>query len=476
MSETQALLGRIAALRQRLEEAKATSCAGGRGPEPGALPRQIALGAEQNALLDGSLRQLDDAAVPGEDRVLPTRLTLRARRVLERGRELLGRLRELSGLLEATAVPGMGPADDPLRLRYRETASMLNATLRMVQALPEAASAQLRLCEGIEALVAAVAERLAALTVLANRRRREAEQATELAELLDALAREREPDVKRFVALAEQVLASAREAAPLRLVHASPDDLPRFVACHALNVAQVTARVVRHDPDLSARPLDPVLAALIHDAGMLRVPAEVLLTPGPLDDEQRRAVEGHCRQGAEMAARLLPTGAWLAEVVLGHHERLDGTGYPLGLRELQIPPLARLLAVCDVYAALCEPRPHRSARETRTALTDTLLLAEQGLLDRTQAEHLLELSFYPPGTVVELADGCVAAVVATHASRHDLHAPARPVLALLTDSQGRPLALPRYLDLARAEGPAVVRTLSLEERRRVLGRRYPEFV
>src|SRR5207302_10228235 len=67
---------------------------------------------------------------------------------------------------------------------------------------------------------------------------------------------------------------------------------------------------------------------------------------------------------------------------------------PGGLRQGQLAPLTCLLAVCDVYAALCSPRPYRSARDPRTALTDTLLLAEQGLLDRTQCERLLLLAFY----------------------------------------------------------------------------------
>src|SRR5207302_2281552 len=119
------------------------------------------------------------------------------------------------------------------------------------------------------------------------------------------------------------------------------------------------------------------------------------------------------------------------------------TGYPDGRRELQLTALPRLLAVGDVYAALCCPRPHRPARETRTALTDTLLLAEQGALDRYHAERLLQLSFYPVGSVVELADGAVGVVVATHMSRRDLTTPARPVVALLTDSQGQRLPLPR---------------------------------
>ena len=116
--------------------------------------------------------------------------------------------------------------------------------------------------------------------------------------------------------------------------------------------------------------------------------------------------------------------------------------------------------------------PHRQARETRTALTDTLLLAEQGQLDRHYAECLLHLSFYPIGSVVELADGAVGVVVATPQPRRDLSSPARPVVALLTDTQGQPLPLPHHVDLAQCDSPSIVRTLSSAESRDLLGARF----
>src|SRR5262249_1955216 len=172
---------------------------------------------------------------------------------------------------------------------------------------------------------------------------------------------------------------------------------------------------------------------------------------------------------------LIPGAGWLVEGAVCHHERLNGTGYPAGLRESELSPLARMMAVCDVYAAACQARPHRPARETRTALTDTLLLAEQGLLDRPWAERLLHLSFYPVGTVVELADGALAVVVAAPWGRVELHAPSRPVVALLTDGQGRFLPSPRYLDLAQGESHSIVRSLTPAERRRAIGARYPEW-
>jgi HD-GYP domain-containing protein (c-di-GMP phosphodiesterase class II) len=219
-----------------------------------------------------------------------------------------------------------------------------------------------------------------------------------------------------------------------------------------------------------------ILAAQLHDVGMLSVPADVLQAPAPLDLEKRRAVESHVRVGAERITRMVPNSSWVVEATQGHHERLDGTGYPMGLRDLQIGPAARFLAVCDVYAAMCCARPHRAAVETRTALTDTLLLAEQGALDRFQAERLLQLTFYPVGQAVELADGAVGVVVATHPGRRDLNGLARPVLALLTDSQGHPLPAPKHLDLAECEGRSILRSLPARERRQLLDQRYPEWL
>src|SRR5262249_44434983 len=244
---------------------------------------------------------------------------------------------------------------------------------------------------------------------------------------------------------------------------------------HSLPVAQVVARRVRHAAEFGRQPTGPVLAALLHDVGLLGLPSGLLATAGPLDDAQRRLVERHAWEGAELVTRQLPSAGGLAEAIAGHHERLDGSGYPAGLRDVQVGAVARLLAVADVYAAQCCPRPHRAALDPRTALTDTLLWAERGGLDRTWAEKLLHLSFYPGGSVVEVTDGSRARVVAAHPLRADLQTPARPVVALLTDGRGRWLPAPEPLDLAQCEGRAVVRTLPAQERRTRLGERYPEW-
>jgi len=107
---------------------------------------------------------------------------------------------------------------------------------------------------------------------------------------------------------------------------------------------------------------------LVHDVGKIRVPDHILNKPGPLTPEERRIIEEHPVTGYEMCSRLGFMPEELA-VIRHHHERWDGGGYPDGLRGTEIPLLARIVAVADVYDALTsrrayrEPWTHEQARE-----------------------------------------------------------------------------------------------------------------
>jgi HD-GYP domain-containing protein (c-di-GMP phosphodiesterase class II) len=472
MSETRTLLAKISALRQRLEQAQglvseARSAAAALLDDPAAPPLHVVrAGAEHDAAMTAAMR-----AVAGEVERSPRELSARARRVLERGRELLGRLRDLAD----TFAPEGVPPTSPLIHHYRDTVAMIDTALRTVSLMPDSIAAQMHLCTGLEVTLEDVADRLRTLVAGGERLQREDRQIDRLVGLLVTLEAGQTIDAFELNALAEEVLAEARSGEPMRFLEDETGTLPRFVACHSLTVARVLARVVRHDAELRSRPLDVLLAALLHDVGMLGVPVEVLAGEEPLDVEGRRCIEAHAVAGAQLVTNLLPDAPWLADAVASHHERLDGTGYPDGLKGNRIRPLSRLLAVADVYAAMCADRPHRPARATRTALADTLLLADQGQLDRGCAESLLALSFYPVGSVVEMAHGEVGVVVATPQARADRTSPARPVVALLTDSQGEPMARPCHLDLGETDSHSIVRSLSAAERVELLGRRFPRW-
>lgn len=104
---------------------------------------------------------------------------------------------------------------------------------------------------------------------------------------------------------------------------------------------------------------DLVLAAQMHDVGKVGVPDALLTKPAALTPDEYDIIKQHARRGGEIAERV---GALrpVARIVRAHHERLDGSGYPDGLRGDEIPLLARIVAVADTYDALTSARPYRA--------------------------------------------------------------------------------------------------------------------
>lgn len=473
MSDAKELMQKIASLRLRLDQAQglmreanatAPALSAQSNDALAALEQKVQRGGWHNTLLDSALRAAEGADKP----TLPSRLTMRGARLVQRARELLQQLKAL-------ADDPMLPKDQnhPLAELHRTTASMIDGVLRTVQGFPPSASAQLRLSEGLEAVLDVVDERIAVIKAGMRQRSQETGRIDRLADFLRRIVAGQNVSVKALEQIAEEVRDEARQGLPLRFLPMPTDDSARAAAAHGLTVAQVLARLIDGDPDWQSRELDGVVAALVHDAGMAQMPAELIAQAGSLTEEQRRLVERHPLAGAQALAKLWPGGSWAIDAAADHHERLDGAGYPKGKRDLHLSDDVRLLAVCDVYAALASARPWRSAHEPRTALTDTLLLADRGALDAKQAQRLLRLAFYPAGTVVELDDGAVALVLAPHAGEAQ---PARPVVSVLREAFGQAPAVPRYVDLAAQPQRTIVRGLASHERRQVLGRLYPELV
>jgi HD-GYP domain-containing protein (c-di-GMP phosphodiesterase class II) len=467
--ESQAILDRIGNLRKRLESPSNPGEATLGAERLNAVAERLKAGSENAVLLDGALRRLSSERDVAANH--PTHLTHRTRRVLEMGRTLLERLRALDGDF-AFVRHGKEPGTE----LYRATLAMAESALRTVSAFPDAPSVQLQLCHGIEATLDTVKSRVARLEQLRDRRRRDMARLETLASFLQTLSENREPDIRPVYSVAESVLSDCSGGAMLRMIHCESTDRAVYVAAHGLNVAHVMARVIRKDPVFARKPLEPIVAALVHDVGMLAVESDAVEHAGRLSDEQKRLVEGHTLLGAEKLSRAFADKPWMAEAAADHHERIDGSGYPAGLRDNQLSWPVRLLAVCDVFAAACSPRPHRSERTRRAALSEILQAAERGSLDRHAAERILALSFYPPGTVVELSDGAIGVVVAVNHSRDDLQAPFRPVVSVLMDGEGNASPIGYVIDLAECETQTVTRSLTANERRQKLAEEYPEFV
>ncbi len=131
-------------------------------------------------------------------------------------------------------------------------------------------------------------------------------------------------------------------------------------------------------------------AAVLHDIGKLAVPEHILSKPGPLTEEEFRKVKTHPQVGFEIIEHV-PFPYPVAPLVLCHHERWDGTGYPLGLRGEDIPHGARILAVADYFESVTRDRPYKKRMSGELALL--LLRQESGrALDPHLVSVFLELA------------------------------------------------------------------------------------
>jgi response regulator RpfG family c-di-GMP phosphodiesterase len=129
-------------------------------------------------------------------------------------------------------------------------------------------------------------------------------------------------------------------------------------------------------PPMRVRGME--LAGLFLDIGMLALPSDLLSSQGPLEPAAVELLQGHADVSGDILEPLARVGLPVA-AVRAHHERLDGSGYPRGLRGRQVPFGAQILAVVDTWAALTRPRPHRPALGEREALA---VLRQQAGLGR----------------------------------------------------------------------------------------------
>ncbi len=165
--------------------------------------------------------------------------------------------------------------------------------------------------------------------------------------------------------------APARTIPPLnRALIAAVHERDCHTAAHCARVCRLAVHL-GHRVRLDATEIELLhQAAALHDLGKIGIPDMVLLKAGGLDDDEWAVMRSHSERGARLIiAAGMPHAAELAEVVRHHHEHVDGSGYPDGLRGDAIPLLSRIVALADSFDAMCEPRSYRDAMPPQQALS-----------------------------------------------------------------------------------------------------------
>jgi putative nucleotidyltransferase with HDIG domain len=186
-------------------------------------------------------------------------------------------------------------------------------------------------------------------------------------------------------------------------------------------------------------------AGMVHDVGKPRISREVLEKPGRLTPAERTEVRRHPELGVEILRAAPECPASVLSVILQHHERLNGSGYPYGLSCEELHPHSRIAAVADTFDAMTAERVYKPPSPAREVLV-YLACESDRCFDRNATTALAKLiGVYPIGTRVVLSTGERGVVVAPNPADS-----LRPSVRIHADRNGRRLVQPFILDLRGA--------------------------
>jgi putative nucleotidyltransferase with HDIG domain len=153
------------------------------------------------------------------------------------------------------------------------------------------------------------------------------------------------------------------------------------------------------------------VAGLLHDLGKAAMPMEVLNKPGKLTDAEFTIMKGHPGQGHQMLLAVGQVDPVALDVCLHHHEKVDGSGYPKGLKDTEISLFAKMGAVCDVYDAITSNRPYKAGWDPAESLRKMAEWAAGHFDHQVFQAFVKSLGIYPIGSLVRLASGRLGVVV-----------------------------------------------------------------
>lgn len=229
----------------------------------------------------------------------------------------------------------------------------------------------------------------------------------------------------------------------------------RSLTAHALDTC-IVALIVAVESGLEHAQLELVgMGALLHDAGYVRLPRNLVRKRDDCTGQDKTLLEQHCKLGVTLLSAPPGMPEDVLRIVREHHERHDGTGFPAGLGNDTISPLAQIVGIVDFYDAMVSRRGTRPAMIPHDAVRQLFLAGERGQFARTLVEIMIRsIGVYPVGSLLKLNTGEQAIVVGVNPQQR-----LKPLIKITTDPQGGSYATPIEIDLAAPSSDHTVRTV-----------------
>jgi HD-GYP domain-containing protein (c-di-GMP phosphodiesterase class II) len=279
-----------------------------------------------------------------------------------------------------------------------------------------------------------------------------------------SLKKGKKPNVDTINNVADLIIEMVEGADDLKDIHElvgyinKSDKLGEKYAVSGVNCAILSIIVGKELKLTPIRMKNLVIASMLHDVGMLRIPERILEKKGNLTPEELAVVKMHPTASFQIVTKILGFPEGVARIVIQHHERWDGNGYPSKLSGEQINLLSRIIAVTDSFEAMNRSKAYRASMIGYAAMKQ-ILNENSKKYDASVVKILVKvLGIYPPGSFVILNDTSVCKVIRVKPT-----APLRPVIKVLIDSKGTKVEKADEIDLVTNTKLFIVKVIDLSE-------------
>jgi HD-GYP domain-containing protein (c-di-GMP phosphodiesterase class II) len=263
-----------------------------------------------------------------------------------------------------------------------------------------------------------------------------------LRQAFDAARENRQFSLEHGFRLVENVVTRLKEDQSLYIQALHQDSLEHFLFEHNVNMTIYIIKMCENLGFKQKKQVEIGMAGLLHSLGMAQIPEPILFKKDKLTSSEFRILKSSPEKGHAILKAQEKKHDWLAVSALQAFERVNGIGYPYGLKGNAIHEYAQIIGLASVYEALTHRRPFRDRLSYLTAVKEILQKNKNAFIKTHLKAFLNTFSIFPLFSYVKLNSGAIGQVIETYPDQ-----PMRPKLMILFDSKNNPVSEERIIDL-----------------------------
>ncbi len=283
-------------------------------------------------------------------------------------------------------------------------------------------------------------------------------------EVLQALRNRQKFNVEKGFQVIKKVAAVNHPQDPVLILALHRDDWRKYVITHSVNVAVFAIKMADHMGFEHYKQLELGMAGLLHDVGMAAIPDKVLFKQSRLSPDEIKLFRQRPNFSTNILRTLDPKYAYLAECAAQVYERIDGSGYPRGLKADEMHEYAQIIGLLDRYESLIHSRPQRG-RWTPFAAVKEIINSSKNHFRKDYLKALLSIfTAFPIHSYVRLNSDAIGKVIETYPDQ-----PLRPKVQIIYDSQKRKVLTAKIVSLPEDPLLHIVDSISHKQIRQLTG-------